>query len=80
MEIDARLTEVFREVFDDPKLEIEDHYTANEIPAWDSVAHVNLIVGIEEAFGIRFSTGEIASFSCVGDVKKSILQKSPTEA
>lgn len=70
-----RLTKVFREVFDNPTLKIKDDYDASSIPGWDSLAHVNLIVSIEEEFGISFTTAEIASFSCVGDVKKLILER-----
>jgi acyl carrier protein len=70
-----RLTKVFREVFDDPSLQIEDDFNASNIPGWDSLAHINLIVEIEEEFGISFSTAEIAGFTCVGDVKKMIMQR-----
>jgi acyl carrier protein len=70
-----RLTYVFREAFDDSSLEIEDDFDASSIPGWDSLMHINLIVGIEEEFDITFSTAEIAEFKCIGDVKKLILQR-----
>lgn len=70
-----RLTKVFRESFDDPSLQIKDNYNAKSIPGWDSLMHINLIVGIEEEFDITFSTAEIAEFKCIGDVKKVILQR-----
>ena len=70
-----RLTKVFREVFDERSLQIKDDYNASNIPGWDSLMHINLIVEIEEEFGISFSTAEISGFACVGDVKKLILQR-----
>ncbi len=70
-----RLTNVFREVFDDTSLQIKDEYNASNIPGWDSLAHINLIVEIEEEFGISFSTAEIAGFTCIGDVKKLVMQR-----
>lgn len=70
-----RLTNVFREVFDDPALQIKDEYNASSITGWDSLAHINLIVGIEEEFGINFSTSEIAGFTCVGDVKRLVVER-----
>lgn len=70
-----RLTKVFRDVFDNPSLQIKEDYNAGNIPGWDSLAHINLIVEIEEEFGISFSTAEISGFACVGDVKKLILQR-----
>jgi acyl carrier protein len=71
-----RLTMIFREVFDDPGLEIKDDYDASRIDGWDSLAQVNLIVSIEEEFGIDFTTAEIALLTCVGDVKKIIIERS----
>jgi acyl carrier protein len=70
-----RLTKVFREIFDDPSLEIKDEYNASDIPGWDSLAHVNLVVSIEDEFDIKFTTAEIASLTCVGDAKELILTR-----
>ncbi len=70
-----RLTKVFQEVFDRPSLKIKDEFDAESIPGWDSLMHINLIVAIEEEFGISFSTAEIAGFKCIGDVKKLILRR-----
>jgi len=70
-----RLTMVFRESFDDPALVIKDEYDATSVPGWDSLMHINLIVGIEEEFGISFSTAEIAGFKNIGEVKSVILQR-----
>jgi acyl carrier protein len=69
-----RLTKVFRETFDDPSLQIKDHYTARNIPGWNSLMHINLVLAIEEEFEITFTTAEIAGFKCVGDAKKLILR------
>lgn len=62
------LTAVFREVFDDATLVIGRDTSARDISHWDSFAHINLIVGIEEAFQVQFSTADIGAFTCVGDV------------
>jgi acyl carrier protein len=66
--IHSRLTAVFRDVFDNRTLVISPATTAKDVEGWDSYAHVNLIVAIEETFGVAFTTREIGSFSCVGDV------------
>ena len=70
-----RLTKVFQSVFDDPTLEIKDEYDSSSIPGWDSLAQINLIVSIEEEFGISFTTEEISSLSCIGDVKKLTIER-----
>ena len=45
-DIYLKLTEVFRNVFDDDTLEINDNTTANDIEDWDSLEQIHLIVGI----------------------------------
>ena len=63
-----RLHDVFRQIFDRPDLRISRDTAAKDIAGWDSFTHVNLIVAIEEAFGVAFTTREIGSFANVGDV------------
>ena len=62
----AQTEEVFRNVFDDPEIRLEDHMTADDIPGWDSLAHINLIVGLEKAFRIKFATAEISKLKDPG--------------
>ena len=68
----GRLTRIFRDNFERQSLEIHDHLTAKDIVGWDSLMHVNLVVSIEDEFDVKFTTAEIASFTCIGDVKKAI--------
>ena len=35
----------------------------NEIPEWDSIGHMTLMSGLEEAFGIAMDTDDIVDFS-----------------
>ena len=55
MEIHERLVDVFRQVFDDETLRLTDETTADDIEGWDSVAHINLMFSIEQAFGVQFN-------------------------
>ena len=63
-----RVTDVFRDVFDTPDLVVNRQTTAADVLGWDSLMHVRLVIGIEKAFGIRFSSSEVASFANVGDL------------
>lgn len=67
-DVEARLTEVFREVFFDPALTLTDGMTAADVPGWDSIRNVELVVTIEGAFGIRFPLHEVAKLECVGQL------------
>jgi len=73
--IDDRIREVFREIFDDPNMVISDEVSANDVPEWDSLAQVKLIIGMEEEFEIKFSTHDITQMTSVGDFKKFLILK-----
>lgn len=70
-----KFTEIFRETFGDESLVITSATTANDIDAWDSFSHVNLIIAIELAFGIEFTQREIMSFANVGDMMAKVEEK-----
>jgi acyl carrier protein len=67
-----KLTEVFRSFFSAPDIVIRPETTAADIAAWDSLSHVQLVLAVESAFGIRFDLVEIASFENVGAMADSI--------
>lgn len=67
-EIESTLTDVMRDFFELPQLEIAPSLTAAEVEGWDSIAHVGLIVAIEKRFALRFTTKEVKSLQTVGDL------------
>jgi acyl carrier protein len=74
-EIYSRLTEIFRDIFDDDTLELRPEMTAADIQEWDSFNHINLIVATEAKFGIKFQTTEIESLRNVGHFVELIGKK-----
>lgn len=74
-EIYSRLNEVFKDVFDDKSIVINDETTADDIEDWDSLEHINLIVAIENEFGVKFSMGETTSLKNVGEMATLIKNK-----
>ena len=64
------LTEVFRTLFNNPELNLDDELVATDVPGWDSFNHINLIINIEEEFGVKFTNDEVAKMQNVGDLKK----------
>ncbi len=77
IEIKARLTSVFQATFDDPTITLSDMMTAADIPRWDSLSHINLILGVEKAFGVRFTTREVRALKSVGELISLIARKCP---
>jgi acyl carrier protein len=49
--------------------------TADDVPGWDSFNHINLIVAVEERFGIKFKTAELESLRNVAHLTEIILTK-----
>jgi acyl carrier protein len=67
-QIYARLTEVFQDVFDEDPVTVTPELSAKDVEGWDSLRHIRLILTIEKAFQIKFSTSEIGKFKNVGDM------------
>ena len=75
MVIQSRLNGIFQEIFDDPSLQVTPETGPADIAAWDSVAQMKLVLAMEEAFGVRLVTEEVASLSTVGDFLKTLNKR-----
>jgi len=75
MQILEKLTAIIHDALDDQKLVLTPETTAADVPAWDSVAHINIVVATEMGFGIKFKTAELEQLRNVGDFVSLIEQK-----
>lgn len=71
-----RLNEVFQDVFDDKSITVSDTTTANDIEDWDSLEQINLIVAVENEFGMKFNMDEVNGMKNVGEMVDIIMSKS----
>ena len=74
-EILQKVADCIRAVLDQPDLEITMRTTAQDVEAWDSFNHVNIVVAIESQFGIQFNTAEVEELREVGEFVKLIEKK-----
>ncbi len=74
-ELYQQLTPIFQEVFSNPALQISSETSSKDIEGWDSFAHINLMMTIEEAFKVKFTTKELGELSRVGDLVRVIESK-----
>lgn len=74
-EREQRLTKVFRRVFHQPALVLRDELSARDVPGWDSLNHVTLMIEVESEFGLRFTSTEVQVLDCVSDLKALIDSK-----
>jgi acyl carrier protein len=67
-QIYTRLAEIFEDVFDEGSMEITPELSAKDVDGWDSLTHIRLILTVEKAFKLKFSTSEIGKLENVGDL------------
>ncbi len=79
VEIIAKIEQVFRDIFDEEELTINNETTAEDIEDWDSLAHINLVVSIEKEFDVKFALGELQALRNVGDMVDLVIRKSIKE-
>ena len=61
----ARVQDVFRAELDDDNLTVALDTRQKDLKAWDSLAHIRLVSGIESEFDIQFSLAEIEQVNSV---------------
>ena len=71
----AAIAPVFRGVFEDDKLTVTRELDASQVEAWDSLNHITLVVEIEQATGLTFTTDELAAMATVGDLIDCLIAK-----
>lgn len=69
-----RLNTLFRDVLDDDALVLRADTTARDVEGWDSMANVQLMLGVEREFGLHLSAGQMQSLSNVGDLVSAIVR------
>ena len=67
--------EIFRTVFADANLSIISTTSSSDIPEWDSLAQIRLLMAMEHAFEVQFSLEEVEDLQNVGEIVDLILFK-----
>lgn len=74
-EILEEVNGIFKDVLENDNLVILRSSSAEEIDEWDSLTHIQLVVGVEKHFKIRFTSSEINKFKNVGEMCDAIGYK-----
>jgi acyl carrier protein len=73
-EVIARLQTLFDTVFLEP-VRLTPALSARDVPEWDSLTHISLMVLVEKEFGVRFRVGEVENATNVGEFAELILKR-----
>jgi acyl carrier protein len=74
-DIVARLTPIFRDVFNDNTLVVTDKLNAADVATWDSLSNINMIVAVEKTFDVKFSIKDVRNLKNVGELLELIKRK-----
>jgi acyl carrier protein len=67
--------DIFRDIFDEDDMVIEDKTSSDDVEEWDSLNHINLVSAIEKEFEIRFALGELMALKDVGAMIDLMVEK-----
>lgn len=66
---------IIRRELKDDAIVLDRDTTADDVPFWDSLAHVRIMIAVEKAFSIHFASEELSSFTNVGELVDAIASK-----
>jgi len=52
--------------------DIKDETIAPEVPGWDSLTHINIILAVEKHFKVKFKSYELIRLKNVGELQKLV--------
>jgi len=70
----AKLQAIFDNVFLEPVV-LTPAISAKDVPEWDSLMHISLMVAVEKEFSVRFRVGEVEITRNVGEFADLILKR-----
>lgn len=74
-EILEKVQDIFRDILDNDEIVLDESTCADDIDEWDSLSHIQLVVSIEKAFGIKFNSKDMMNWQNVGDMIECIQSK-----
>ena len=66
--IEERIQNVFRAVFKNNSLVLKRELTSSQVPGWDSLANIHLIISLGKEFNFKLGAGDVVKLKNVGDL------------
>jgi len=74
-DIMKQINTIFIDLFNDENIVLSESSDTNEIEAWDSLNHIQVITAIEKHFKIRFELNDLLNFQNIGDLCLGVKSK-----
>lgn len=74
-QLDLGVENILSEVLQIPAWKITEGLAMNDVDAWDSLKHMELIVSLEQRFGIELTFDDIVAMQSVGEIKRVLREK-----
>jgi acyl carrier protein len=74
-EVLSRIEGIAGEILASPNLKLEERTTARDVPGWDSLTHVQIVIGVEREFGIRLTSTEVSQLENAGSLVDIVLAR-----
>lgn len=68
--MEQKLKQIMANIFEVGEDEITDDSSIDNIENWDSLKHINLIIAIEEQFGISIDEDEMLEMTSFTEIKR----------
>ncbi len=69
------VAEILRDIFDDEELPVTEETSSEDVEDWESLEQINILVAIQDRFGIQFSLDDVKGLENVGDTLDLIERK-----
>jgi len=71
--LDRAIDDIFRAVFKlDGGLALHDRLVPDDVPGWDSLGNVNLLLQLQEQLNLRFDLEALAEIRSLGDLRRQL--------
>lgn len=75
-----RIYAIVSKVFKVPLAAVDDQSSPDTIDSWDSLQHLQLILALEEEFGVQFSIDEISAMQTVASIAAIVGERTGANA
>ena len=76
--VEDKVISIIRDALDEYSVPITLATSSHDVPNWDSVNHISIVVAVEDAFNMKFRAAELEKLQNVGELVRLIEKKAGT--